>query len=85
MMYGWDDGMGVGGWVLMSLAWVALIALVIWAISRLFPARSGRATPEQTTETPGEILDRRLARGEIDTDEYARLRDALISVHGVER
>ena len=64
MMYGWDDGMGVGGWVLMSLAWVALIALVIWAISRRFPARFRRDTPEQTTETPGEILDRRLARGD---------------------
>ncbi len=81
MMYGWDNGMGAGGWVLMILAWVALIGLVVWAISRLFPARSAGDSREQTTETPEEILDRRLARGEIDTDEYARLRDALISAH----
>ena len=83
MMYGWDNGMGAGGWVLMILAWVALIGLIVWAISRLFPARSASDSREQTTtETPEEILDRRLARGEIDTDEYARLRDAIISAHG---
>ena len=82
MMDGWDSGMGAGGWVFMILAWVALIGLVVWAVSRLFPARSAGDSPEQATETPEEILDRRLARGEIDTDEYARLRDALISAHG---
>lgn len=78
MMYGWDNGMGAGGWVLMILAWVALIALIVWAISRLFPAIAGGARREDVLpETPQQILDRRLARGEIDTDEYARLRDAL--------
>jgi putative membrane protein len=82
MMNGWDNGMGAGGWVLMILAWIALLGLVVWAISRLFPTRSGGDSRGQTAETPEEILDRRLARGEIDTDEYARLRDALISAHG---
>ena len=82
MMNGWDNGMGAGGWVLMIFAWVALLGLVVWAISRLFPTRPGGDSREQTAETPEEILDRRLARGEIDTDEYARLRDALISAHG---
>ena len=82
MMNGWDNGMGAGGWVLMIFAWVALLGLVVWAISRLFPTRAGGDSREQTAETPEETLDRRLARGEIDTDEYARLRDALISAHG---
>jgi putative membrane protein len=82
MMGGWDNGMGAGGWVLMIFAWVALIALIVWAISRLFPTRGNRDSRDQVAETPDEILDRRLARGEIDTDEYARLHDALVSAHG---
>lgn len=79
MMYGWDNGMGAGGWVLMILAWVALIGLIVWAIARLFPALSGGTSrrEERDVETPQQILDRRLARGEIDTDEYVRLRDVL--------
>ncbi len=81
MMDGWSNGMGAG-WVFMVLAWVALIVLVVWAIGQLFPARSAGDSQERAPETPQEILDRRLARGEIDTDEYARLRDALISAHG---
>lgn len=86
MMYGWDNGMGAGGWVLMILSWVALIALIVWAIARLFPAISGGARREEAdAETPHQILDRRLARGEIDTDEYARLRDALGPAQGVRR
>ncbi len=82
MMNGWDNGMGAGGWVLMIFAWVALIALIFWAISRLFPVRWGGESREPTVETADEILDRRLARGEIDTDEYARLHDALIAARG---
>ena len=75
---------GSGWLVLMIFAWVALIALVVWAISRLFPTRAGGDSREQVAEKPDAILDRRLARGEIDTDEYARLRDALVSAHGGE-
>ena len=82
MMGGWDNGMGAAGWMLMIIAWVAVIALIFWAITRLFPTRSGGEPRERTEATPEEILDRRLARGEIGTDEYARLHDALISAHG---
>ena len=82
MMGAWNDGMGAGGWVLMIFAWVALIALIVWAITRLFPTRSGGDSRGQVAEKPDAILDRRLARGEIDTDEYARLRDALVSANG---
>lgn len=81
-MNGWDNGMGAGGWILMILVWVALIVLIAWAIGRLFPLRAATESRDETTETPDEILDRRLARGEIDTEEYARLRDAMISAHG---
>ena len=37
--------MGSAGWLVMLLIWVALIAAVVWAISRLFPARKGTTVP----------------------------------------
>jgi putative membrane protein len=71
----------------MILAWIVFIALIVWAIARLFPALSGGDARRRETdaETPREILDRRLARGEIDTDEYARLRETLGPAQGARR
>ena len=78
-----------GGWPFweVALMWVGMIAfwgLLIWAIYALITS----ATRRPGAEAPGDghggdparrILDERLARGEIDTDEYRRLRDALAS------
>jgi putative membrane protein len=76
MMGGWGYGMGAGGWVLMSVVWLLLIAVVVWAVIRLFPRSEDRA-PEPPPERPEEILERRLARGEIDPETYDTLRDKL--------
>jgi putative membrane protein len=77
MMDGWD-GMGVAGWFLMTVFWVALIAAVIWAVANLFPGRSAsEPTPVERPDRPEEILDRRLARGEIDPSTYDELRTKL--------
>ena len=70
MMDGYD--VGTGGWTMMVVLPLVVLALVIWVLARLAPPR-----PETTgavTERPREILDRRLARGEIDSDTYDRLR-----------
>lgn len=75
MMDGWD-GMGVAGWLLMALFWGGLIAAIVWALASLFPSR-GSADPVGGAERPDEILDRRLARGEIDTKTYDELRTKL--------
>ena len=76
MMDGWYNGMGAGGWILMSLFWAGLLAAIVWAGARLF-ARPGSVDRfEGAGERPEEILDRRLARGEIDTDTYEKLRAA---------
>ena len=75
MMGGWYGGMGVGGWILMTLFWVALLALIGWAGTRLFPTRAGRDDGER--ERPEEVLDHRLARGEIDPATYDTLREKL--------
>ncbi|HEY7260140.1 MAG TPA: hypothetical protein VH589_01490 [Trebonia sp.] len=76
-----------GGWAwwqagLMWLAMIAFWALLIWAIYALVTGITRR--PDQPDldkqRRSGEarhILDERLARGEIDTGEYQRLRDML--------
>lgn len=73
------DGMGMGGgwWILMAVFWVVLIAAIVWAGARLFarPGSVDRATG--VVERPGEILDRRLASGEIDAETYEELREKL--------
>ncbi|HEY8721717.1 SHOCT domain-containing protein [Pengzhenrongella sp.] len=84
-MMGWyGGGMGAGGWVLMGLFWIALIALIIWLVVRLLPSTSrGGSTPTQgAQDSPLEILDRRLARGEIDLETYQVHRAALIAARG---
>lgn len=78
-----------GGWPFweVALMWVGMIAFwgfLIWAAYALIT----RATRRPGPQTPGDehrgddarhILGERLACGEIDTDEYRRLRDELAS------
>lgn len=75
MMDGWDGGMGAAGWIVMMLFWVGLVAVIVWAVANLFPSRAGR--DEGVPERPEEILDKRLARGEIDPQTYDELRAKL--------
>jgi putative membrane protein len=70
MMNSWNT-MNAGGWVLMSLLWLAFLALIVWAAVRLFPTGD---KSQRDAEAPKDILDRRLARGEIDVETYERLR-----------
>ena len=78
MMDGWyDGGMGGGWWILMILFWVGLIAAIVWAGAQLF-ARPGPVDHAGGAgERPGEILERRLASGEIDAETYDALREKL--------
>lgn len=65
--------MGAGWWVLMSVGWVLVWGLVIWAVVSLI---RGRGVDRQD-RTAREVIDRRLAEGEISVEEYERLRDAM--------
>src|SRR6266702_6646313 len=69
--YGWCGGMGAGGWVLMAVLWGGFLAVVVWAVTRLFPGGRSR---EGNNDSAASVLDRRLATGEIDEDTYRRLR-----------
>ena len=63
--------MGTGWWILMTAGWIVLWAFVLWALVGVLRMRG------RDERTPREILDRRLAEGEITVEEYERLRDAM--------
>lgn len=65
----WCAQMGASGWVAMVVFWIAVVGLAIWAVSRLFPARSAT--------DPRDVLDARLAVGEIDAATYRSIRAEL--------
>ena len=80
MFRGMQAGLGAGGWVLMIMFGTALLALIAWAIARLSPNRTDDARePRRPADEPVEILDRRLARGEIDVETYEQLRSKVSS------
>lgn len=80
-------------WWQAGLMWVVMIAfwvLLLWAVYALVTGivrrpeqrepggqQTRRAPGEQETGTARRVLDERLARGEIDVEEYQRLRDVL--------
>jgi putative membrane protein len=81
MMF-WDGG--GWAWWQAGLMWIAMIAfwgVLIWAIYALIAGATGRnGTAERSGRQPGDaraILDERLARGEIDTEEYRQLLELL--------
>ena len=77
MMDGWYDGMNGGWWILMIVFWVGLIAAIVWAGARLFAGAGPVDHSGGAGERPGEILERRLANGEIDVETYDALREKL--------
>ena len=89
----WWNGGGVGwaGWLVMTLTMIAfwglllVAAVAIWRAGDRGAGRGGadrdRAGPGGDTpapgRAPGQLLDERFARGEIDEEEYLRRRDVL--------
>jgi putative membrane protein len=58
------------GWgILMMLGWLALLGLLVGVVLAVVRDRRSAA--------PREILDRRLAAGDIEIDDYRRTRDAM--------
>jgi uncharacterized membrane protein len=65
LAYVYSHHMGWGWGILMMLGWLTLLALLVGAVR-------GRRSPSAR-----EILDRRLATGEIELDEYERASAAM--------
>jgi len=78
VMMWWNDGMGWGGWVVMSLTMVAFWALVIVVVLAIFRNdRDSQPWRGPSQRDPEQILDERFARGEIDAEEYRDRQNAL--------
>ncbi|HSK99092.1 MAG TPA: hypothetical protein VK869_02025 [Rubrobacteraceae bacterium] len=73
-MMGPFDGWGFFGWLWMLiplLFWGGLLAVIVWAVARIFPNRpSSGGPPERHTDPAEDALRARFARGEIDAAEY---------------
>lgn len=66
----WTMGGMMFGWVVLT---VAAVALVVWAVVRYTPSRTGG----QENGAARRILDERYARGELDTEDYTQRLTAL--------
>jgi putative membrane protein len=77
-MMGVGAGFGLLGLVLMVLVWGGLIALAVWLVRALFPpAGQPPAPPTGREMNAHDILDRRLARGEISREDYDLMKETL--------
>jgi putative membrane protein len=79
MMY-WNGHMTTGGWVISILWTVIIFALIAGAIAWLVSELSNRNPRRTDTTSVGsarEILDRRLAKGELTVEQYKELREAI--------
>jgi putative membrane protein len=70
--YGMMGGFGWLGILTMLLFWIGVIALIVWGLINLFPARQASVEPDAL-----EILKRRYACGEISREEFVQTREAL--------
>ena len=77
-LYG-SGGMGTAGWLGMGVFWLVLLGLIVWLVVRLLPGSSdGTARP--SGESALDILDRRMASGDIDAASWQAQRTALLGV-----
>jgi putative membrane protein len=82
MMWGYGFGWG---WPLMAfgtLLWIAVLAVLVWALIRWFSSKTTTPPPTMGQMPPGgpsamEILQQRYARGEIDTATFEQMREHL--------
>ncbi len=72
-MMGWGWGMGWPGAVLMVIFWIAVIVVVIFFV-RWLALSTNRGRRDASEESALDILKKRYARGEINKDEYEKIK-----------
>jgi putative membrane protein len=81
--YYYDNSGGHWGfWILMIVAMLVFWGILAWAVVTIIRHKSAdhgpvAQTPAGASSDALRILDERLARGDIDVDEYTRRRDLL--------
>lgn len=82
-MWYWGGGVHWWGWLLGALVMIAFWGTLIWVVWYFVTAGAhrldgGRLQDDRLDKAdPKRILDERLARGEIDAEEYRKLRDLI--------
>jgi putative membrane protein len=76
--YGNNAGMMVWG-IIMSLFWLGLAVIAVWALLRWLSRTSSPTPPPQMPRQQSalDILEMRYARGELDTATYQSIREQL--------
>jgi putative membrane protein len=77
----WDGSsnhMDGGWWWVMGIGWLVFLAAIVVIVLLVVRPSEHRAS-KGARSGPEDLLAERLARGEIDEDEYRRRRDALRS------
>ena len=83
----WGYNFGWGGMLLMpfgSILWIALLAVLVWAVIRWLERRTTTLAPSfpgilLSNPSALEILQQRYARGEIDIATYEQMRERLVT------
>ena len=73
---------GAWPWWGAVLGWAGMLgfwAVVVWAVYFMVSNLSRRPVPEPLVPDAGRILDERLARGEIDAEQYRAMRELIFS------
>jgi putative membrane protein len=68
------DGWGGFGVLWMTLFWIGIVLLIVWAVRQFSRDRTGS---EGSSDRALDILKERYARGEIDQDEFEERRRTL--------
>ena len=79
MMFGYGGGWPAWELALMWVGMIAFVGVLVWAVCALVVNATRKPGRDRDTQ-PGSalgILDERLARGEIDAEEYRQLRDLI--------
>lgn len=76
MMY-WSGHMTTAGWIVSILWTLFILALLAAAVAWLISALSGRGAGTASEPSAREILDRRLASGELSVEQFKELRETL--------
>jgi putative membrane protein len=78
----WDNGHMDAGWgLVMALGMLAVWALIVVAIVWFIRTGTGRASSTHPAGNAEQILAERLARGEIDAEDYRARLAALRAAH----
>lgn len=75
MMGSYGNGMGSLGLLGAGAFWLLLVGLIVWLVMRLHPGSSRSDRP--ISESAAEVLDRRMANGEMDVPAWQAQRAAL--------